>query len=505
MEQENTRESLMSRIYITATDPEVASQLVGMFESQGLIPSLLPRVEDLSKIMIGEEFDLVIITGGLREEPVRRLLRKYRTVGYRGAIIGLWESGSIEEEEQYRLLGVDEILVKPRELEEIVLVSKRLLEREALVLETGIIGKSEVMKELLEKVTRFAPFNTTVLVMGESGTGKELVAKALHEMSPRRHKPFIAVNCAALPEGILESELFGHEKGAFTGASALRKGRFEIAHGGTLFLDEIGEMSPATQVHLLRVLEEKEIMRVGGSASIPVDVRVVVATNRDLRDEVESGRFRRDLYYRIKVLTVEVPPLRERRDDIPLLVNKFVREFCEENKRTFAGLTEEALEVIKNYDWPGNVRELRNLIESMLVLSPERKIRATDIPEQIFRRGDPRRLLPIHVMPEIPPGREFEAVLKALVEIRRDLSEMKMLLSSRSEREVVTMGEGTRAQATASDDGMLRISPGTPLEEAERLLIKATLDMVGGNRRMASELLGIGERTLYRKIKEQGS
>jgi DNA-binding NtrC family response regulator len=493
-----------SRIYITTQDPEVAHRLKGTFEAEGLVATLLPKVEDLGERLLGGDFDLIIITGGLREEPVRRLLKKYRMVGYRGAVIGLWESGSLEEEEQYRRIGVDEILVKPRDLKEVILVSKRLLERENLVLHTGIIGKSEIMKELLEKVSRFAPFNSTVLVMGESGTGKELVAKALHQMSPRKHKPFIAVNCAALPEGILESELFGHEKGAFTGASALRKGRFEIAHGGTLFLDEIGEMTFATQVHLLRVLEEKKIMRVGGSGMIPVDVRVVVATNRDLRAEVESGRFRRDLYYRIKVLAVELPPLRERRDDIPLLVNKFIKDFCEENKRTFAGLTEEALEVIQNYDWPGNVRELRNLIESMLVLSPEKRIKATDIPEQIYRRGDPRRLLPIHVLPEIPPGREFEAVLKALVEIRKDLTEVKLLLSTQNAREVVTVGESPRSQAAEADDGTLRILPGTPLEEVEKILIKATLDMVGGNRRMASELLGMGERTLYRKIKDQG-
>jgi DNA-binding NtrC family response regulator len=312
------------------------------------------------------------------------------------------------------------------------------------------------------------------------------------------------VNCAALPESILESELFGHERGAFTGATSMRKGRFEIASGSTLFLDEIGEMSLSTQVLLLRVLEEKKITRVGGSSPIPVDVRVVVATNRDLREEVESGRFRRDLYYRIKVLTIEVPPLRERRDDIPLLVNKFVRDFSEENKRPFAGLTEEAIEVLKNYDWPGNVRELRNLVESMLVLSPEKKIRATDIPEQIYRRGDPRRLLPIHVMPEIVPGREFEAVLKALLEIRKDLAEMKMLIASQNVGSMVTMGENQRSEAQGNDDGTLRIAPGTPLEEVERLLIKATLDRVGGNRRMASQLLGIGERTLYRKIKDQG-
>jgi DNA-binding NtrC family response regulator len=490
------------RVFITNQDPEVAHRVKGYLKSRGMDMELLPTVDDLGSVILNGEFDLIIISGGLREEPVKRLLVNYRNQSFKGAVIGFWGGGSLDEAEKLKLMGIDDLLMTPPDMKEVELVSKRLLEREELVARTGIIGKSEIMKELLEKVVRFAPVNSTVLVLGESGTGKELIAKALHLLSPRNQKAFIAVNCAALPEGILESELFGHEKGSFTGASALRKGRFEIAHGGTLFLDEIAEMSPSTQVHLLRVLEEREIMRVGGSVSISVDVRVVAATNRELKDEVDAGRFRRDLYYRLKVLTIEAPPLRERRSDIPLLVNRFIKEFCERNRVSFAGLTEDALEVLKNYDWPGNIRELRNLIESMLVLSPGNKIRATDIPDHIYRRGDPRRLLPIPVLPEIPAGREFEAVLKALLEIKRDIHDLTMAIPSRGAGEVFPIDESHHIHEAGDGDGALKIEPGTSLQDAEKLLVKATLDMVGGNRRMASELLGIGERTLYRKLKD---
>ena len=277
----------------------------------------------------------------------------------------------------------------------------------------------------MERVRQFARFNSTVLILGESGTGKELAAQGIHRLSARRYRPFIALNCAALPEGILESELFGHEKGAFTGASSLRKGRFEIAAGGTLFLDEVGEMALTTQVKLLRVLEEREFMRVGGAESIPVDVRLITATNRNLQEEMELGRFRRDLYYRLKVLTIEMPPLRERRDDIPLLVNTFVQRFCAENDLSFAGITDEAMEVLQNYDWPGNVRELRNLVESMLVSAPDRRIRPGDIPDHIYRKGEPGRLLPIPMSGEGGAGRlESGAILGALVELRRDIREV---------------------------------------------------------------------------------
>ncbi len=232
------------------------------------------------------------------------------------------------------------------------------------------------MREVLVKVEQIAPVSSTVLIEGESGTGKELVARAIHRLSPRRGKAFIAVNVGALPETLLESELFGHEKGAFTGAAERRIGRFELAHGGTIFLDEIGDVPPSTQVKLLRVLEEREVTRVGRTIPIPVDVRVVTATNSPLKESVERGRFRSDLYYRLNVLRIYLPPLRERREDIVLLLRRFVQEFSHEHRKEFRGITPEAMQSLVEYSWPGNVRELRNLVESMVVLSHGKEIRA---------------------------------------------------------------------------------------------------------------------------------
>src|SRR5690606_18376044 len=274
-------------------------------------------------------------------------------------------------------------------------VARRLIERERLRGITGIVGETEVMEEVLERVVQFAGVDSTVLVQGESGTGKELVARGLHALSPRRHKPFIAVNIAALPETLLESELFGHEKGAFTGASSLRKGLFELANGGTVFLDEIGEMPLSTQTKLLRVLEEREFRRVGGEDLLRVDVRVIAATNRDLREQVELGEFRRDLYHRLNVLRIALPALRERTEDIPRLLERFVRDFRPEHERPFPGIEPAALQLLVDYAWPGNVRELRNLIESMVVLAHGRPIRPEDLPNEVT--GAPRTgsLLPV--------------------------------------------------------------------------------------------------------------
>src|SRR5690606_7671055 len=251
-----------------------------------------------------------------------------------------------------RALGVAECVSKPIDVDEVVLVGRRLVERERLRRITGIIGQTEVMEEVLERVVQIASVDSTVLVQGESGTGKELVARGIHALSSRRHRTFIPVNVAALPETLLESELFGHEKGAFTGAASLRKGLFELANGGTIFLDEIGEMPPATQTKLLRVLEEREFRRVGGEETIRVDVRVIAATNRGLREEVQLGRFRRDLYHRLNVLSIELPPLRERREDIPQLIEQFIREFSAQHDRSFRGIEPEAVEILVNYSWP---------------------------------------------------------------------------------------------------------------------------------------------------------
>lgn len=290
--------------------------------------------------------------------------------------------------------GAFDYIEKPFCPERTELLIRNLVERQELVEENlslrekledrhrfeNIIAKSHKMQRIFELIETVAKSNATVLIVGESGTGKELVARAIHSQSPRREKPFVAVSCAALPESLLESELFGHEKGSFTGAMAQRKGKFEFANKGTLFLDEIGDMSPNVQVHLLRVLEEKEFTRVGGNELIKVDVRVITATNKDLRKAVERGEFREDLYYRLNVVTIEVPPLRERREDIPLLAQHFLKKSALENQKKISGFSPEASKFLLSYDWPGNVRELENAIERAVILAKNTLITIHDLP-----------------------------------------------------------------------------------------------------------------------------
>jgi len=292
--------------------------------------------------------------------------------------------------------GAYDYIEKPFSLERAELLVQKLAEHEELVKENislrqkledryrfeNIIAKSSKMERVIELIKVVAKSNATVLITGESGTGKELVARAIHSQSHRRSKPFIAVSCAALPESLLESELFGHEKGSFTGAYAQKKGKFEFANGGTLFLDEVGEMSANIQVHLLRVLEGKEFSRVGGNELIKVDVRVVSATNKDLRKAIASREFREDLYYRLNVVTIELPPLRERKEDIPLLAQYFLNKFALENKKKITDFSSEATEFMLSYDWPGNVRELENAIERAVILAKDSLITIADLPHE---------------------------------------------------------------------------------------------------------------------------
>jgi DNA-binding NtrC family response regulator len=352
-----------------------------------------------------------------------------------------------------------------------------------------------------------APVSSTVLIQGESGTGKELVAKALHDFSPRRGKPFIAVNCAALPETLLESELFGHEKGAFTGAAERRLGRFELADSGTIFLDEVGEIPPSTQVKLLRVLESRAFFRVGGVQPIKVDVRVVGATNQALRELVELGKFRDDLYYRLNVLNIYLPPLRERRSDIPLLVRRFIREFAQTHDRDFRGITPEAMERLVEAPWPGNVRQLRNLIESMVVLAPGSEIRASDIPADVLEGAG--RLLPMRISGQgrEMPTQELEFILRNIMDLRMQVEELRRRMEDRPQR--VQVIEIPQAQSEAevlpeeepAEAHAVLYKAGMTMADVEKAAIQAALEGSRGNRRRAAEVLGIGERTLYRKIK----
>jgi len=291
-------------------------------------------------------------------------------------------------------LGAYDYVTKPFEVDELRLMISRSLSTQALEKEVqylrkevdknfgfgNIIGKSDVMKEIFNVIRQIADSKSTVLIMGESGTGKELVSRAIHYISQRRNTPFVTINCAAIPETLIESELFGHEKGAFTNAIERKLGRFEIAHSGTLFLDEIGELSLATQAKILRFLEEREFNRVGGSKTIKVDVRLIAATNKDLTQLIKKGLFREDLYYRINVVPIVLPPLRERPEDIPLLLDHFVQKFSAENKKQLKGVSKEALDILKNYDWPGNVRELENLVERMVTLTVNSYIQPNELP-----------------------------------------------------------------------------------------------------------------------------
>ncbi|MEP6745155.1 MAG: sigma-54 dependent transcriptional regulator, partial [Gemmatimonadota bacterium] len=398
---------------------------------------------------------------------------------------------------------------------------ERMLRRRELQRATGIAGESAPIQELLVRIEQMAPVSSTVLVQGESGTGKELVARAIHDLSLRRGKPFIAVNCAALPEGLLESELFGHEKGAFTGAAERRLGRFELADGGTIFLDEIGEIPESVQVKLLRVLERRQFFRVGGVAPIKVDVRVVAATNRSLRDAVGMGRFRDDLYYRLNVLSLYLPPLRERRDDIPLLVRRFIHEFTTQHERSFKGITAEAMQLLMGAPWPGNVRQLRNLIESMVVLAPGGEIRASDIPADILEGAS--RMLPMR-LEGVGNGQvstqELEFILRSLMDLRLQVEDLRRRLDDGPQRVQVidatdtypvaemevhsSGGQRPAEDRRPSASGPILYRSGMSMAEVEQAAIEAALREHEGNRRKAAEVLGIGERTLYRKLKAYG-
>jgi len=354
--------------------------------------------------------------------------------------------------------GASDYLAKPLDIEELkILVAKTLrihqLEEENIYLKerlndrfdfSNIIGQSSAMNKLFETMALVAPSEATVLIVGESGTGKELIANAIHQNSPRKDHPFIKVNCAALPETLLESELFGHEKGSFTGAIARRKGRFQLAHKSSIFLDEIAEMASATQAKILRVLQEREFEPIGSTQTIKVDTRVIAATNKNLEKEIAAGRFREDLYYRLNVVTLDVPPMRERREDIPYLADFFLKQYADKNRRLIQGFSPRATDLLMRYDWPGNVRELENIIERAVIMS----------------RGE-----------VITP-----------LEFPNDLQELDEELKN----------------------SQINLTPGRSLKEVEKEMILRTLEETGGNRTHAANILGISRRTLQLKLKEYG-
>ncbi|MEX2531177.1 MAG: sigma 54-interacting transcriptional regulator [Gemmatimonadota bacterium] len=552
---------------------EVAGNLRKAFQSQGYGTDLVPAPEHLAR---DGESPVALVLTGEREADGQAWAGAADQLGFSLVTVLNGDGWDARGKE----LGAVERFGGGADADEVAFTVHRSIQRRRLQESIGIIGESEPMREVLARIIQIAPVESTVLITGESGTGKELVARGIHQLSPRRHRGFLAVNVAALSESLLESELFGHEKGAFTGAIDARRGFFEIAHRGTLFLDEIGEMPLSTQTKLLRVLEQREFMRVGGEKPIRVDVRIICATNRRLRDQVLSGDFRRDLYYRLNILNVTLPPLRDRREDVPVLIDHFVRDLVSRMDRSFSGISPEAMELLKAYDWPGNVRELRNLVESMVVLSPGREVGPRDIPEEL-RTGRRSALLPVPFQPhaieseadagsrgdgpssdrspaEGPGGLrpEMEFVFRTLMDMRVDMDELRRefeayreevedrldgeegsgwLLSpaggvevgvrtaprlvgrgdadaeeggAESTRSVTTEGstpDRVNDEARGEDrTGRVVFEPGMTMDELEERAIRSMLRETDGNRRLAAEALGIGERTLYRKIKTYG-
>ncbi len=378
--------------------------------------------------------------------------------------------------------------------------------REEIQEKYGIYGESQAIKEIIAVIEQVAPTDITVLITGESGVGKELVARAIHGESKRANGPFVIVNSGAIPEGILESELFGHEKGAFTGAIETRKGYFEMADGGTIFLDEIGDMPITTQVKILRVIETGEFMRVGSSQLRKVDVRIITATNKNLEDEVKRGNFREDLYYRLRSVNIYIPPLRERREDIPILFEKFVAEFCQKNKVAFAGITDDAMQVLISYHWPGNVRELKNFVESILVLENGKIIDANMVRKYLkydLSGFDYTRNLPIRYG-KTSEQADRELIYRALIDIKGDLIEIKNLLDN-----LATFISKQITSPLALPEAKIDFKTGTVIEnfslvDMEKRMIQAALERFNWNKRLAARALKISERTLYRKIKEYG-
>lgn len=364
----------------------------------------------------------------------------------------------------------------------------------------GIIGNSVEMKEIIDTVMQVAPTDITVLITGESGTGKEVIAKALHHASKRASNKFVAVNCGAIPEGILESELFGHEKGSFTGAVESRKGYFELADGGTIFLDEIGDTPLSTQVKLLRVLETGEFMRVGSSEQHRVDVRVIAATNKDLEQEVRSKHFRQDLYFRLRSINIRIPPLRDRRGDVPAFVEVFLSELVKKNAIEPVMLTEPAMNALLRHSWPGNVRELRNVLESITILEQGRLVDEETVLKYLHPVWAPEtdRALPMWLGKSSDQA-EREMIFRALLEIRTELTDLKQMLGRTLLHSPLSLPP---AREPIPEEKNHRALDDMTLEEMEKTMIENSLRRFDGNRRLAAQALGISERTLYRKIKE---
>lgn len=457
--------SRLENARILVVDDEVAhaSSLERLFSKEGAEVLTATSGADALEVIRAEPVQLVLVDLMMPGMSGQDVLRAARVARPDVDVVVMTAYGTVENAVEAMRAGAYDFVQKPFKSAVILRVVERALEHQRLKAENvllrrelaerapdsllgrPIIGRSPAMVETMETVQQAAPSTATVLLHGESGTGKELMARALHEHSTRTGEPFVVVNCAALPETILEAELFGYEKGAFTGAAQRKEGRIERAQGGTLFLDEVGELSPAVQAKLLRVLQEGELERLGGHETTHIDFRLVAATNRDLESLVREGRFREDLYYRLNVIAIRLPPLRDRPEDIPLLAEHFVRHYAKKNDKDVRGISAEARQALVAYRWPGNVRELENVVERAVVLTRSAQIEMSDLPRPLTEAERPRG--------------------------------------------------GIRREA-----GQVVIPIGTRLDEVERVLIDETLRETGGDKSLAAQLLGIAARTIYRKL-----
>jgi len=398
-------------ILVVDDEADIRATLTGVLEDEGYRPILAVDGFEALEAVQQEVPDLVLLDIWMPRLDGLETLQKLREIRPELTVVMMSGHGTIETAVRSTKLGAYDFVEKPLSLEKLLLTIQNALgmqrlkeENEALrsasLQENVMVGESPALTTLREQIRLVAPTAASVLITGENGTGKELVARAIHFESSRRGKPFIEINCAAIPDELIESELFGHEKGAFTGAVAQKKGKFDLADGGTIFLDEIGDMSLRTQAKVLRIIQERKFERVGGTRTIEVDVRIVAATNKVLEDEIKSGAFREDLYYRLNVVPFRVPALRERREDIPVLATHFLDLFCRKEGREPKSITPEAVELMQGYDWPGNVRELKNIIERLVIMTPARTIALDHLPD--YLKGDANRGLPLPRMDGVP-------------------------------------------------------------------------------------------------------
>jgi DNA-binding NtrC family response regulator len=443
------------RILAVDDDPEMRGLLSDALGAEGLHVLAVGDSLEASKVLRREEFDVIITDLKMKGLKGLDLLEEAKKVAPLTPVIIITAFGTIESAIQAMKMGAYDYLTKPFQIDELVLTVKKALENRLLKKEVvrlkkevesryhfhRLIGKSPSMQKIYDLIERIGESSSNVLITGESGTGKELVAKAIHYNGLRKDGPFIAVNCAAIPETLLESELFGYKKGAFTDAKTDKRGLIFEAHRGTLFLDEITEMPPVLQAKLLRIIEEKEVRPLGDTNAHSIDVRTISASNRDIRSLIREGGFREDLYYRLKVIDIELPPLRERREDIPLLVQHFISKFSDQTKKKISGISEDALKLLVNYSWPGNVRELENIIQRAITLTQSETILPNDLPSSLLQ------------------------------EIRGNV-----------------LDRGLREKYS--------------IDQLEKEYIRKILVEVGGNKSKAAEILGLDRKTLYRKLEE---